>query len=44
MVEPSRRWISMERAGVNSWVEPSRCDWKVTPSGVSFLSFASDIT
>ena len=31
MSEPSRPWISIERSGVMRCVEPSICDWKVTP-------------
>ena len=36
MSAPSVSWISMERSGVSRWREPSRCDWKATPSSVIF--------
>ena len=35
IVASSRCWISIERAGVRRCLEPSRCDWKVTPSASS---------
>jgi hypothetical protein len=44
MSEPRSAWISMERSGVSSWVEPSTWDWKTTPRSSTFLRSASDIT
>ena len=44
MSESRSAWISSERSGVSVKVAPSICDWKVTPSSSSFLSWASDIT
>ena len=34
----------MERSGVSTWVEPSMCDWKVTPVSSILRSCASDMT
>ena len=39
MSEPSRHWISTARSGVRLCVEPSMCDWKVTPASVILRSF-----
>ena len=44
MSEPSRPWISIERSGVSTWVEPSICDWKVTPVSSILRKAASDMT
>ena len=44
MSESSRSWISIERSGVSRWAEPSRCDWKATPSSSILRSAASDMT
>ena len=44
MSAPSRHWISIARSGVRTWVEPSMCDWKVTPASVILRSLERLIT
>ncbi len=34
----------MARSGVSTWVDPSMCDWKVTPSSVILRSLERLIT
>ena len=40
IVASSLCWIAMDRAGVRRWLDPSMCDWNVTPSASIFRSFA----
>ena len=42
--EPSSAWISIARSGVSRWVEPSRCEVKVTPSSSTRRRCASEKT
>jgi len=39
MSAPRDLWISITFSGPRKWVEPSKCDLKVTPSGDIVLSF-----